>query len=245
MAIEIEMKEVKFNLEKIRLLSGGDKRRFVLVLLMLSDLNAVQKLLAFVQNSRDLDSIVYRCAQVNYSFFLIYILVGKLLEIRKFVKQENLFIDKNFSESPEIIDRWKTLGFIRNKLAFHYESDFKKKDEVERIMSSVLNEMKEFNVWFSPNNYANTFFNGVDETTINLIIKESQQRAQDGSKELDEKEKFEKILKCVLDLAGDYKNKLGDWLKTFIEKNIECINGGKVLLTVPKLSEARIPLIIG
>lgn len=244
MPIEIEMKEVKFNLEKIRLLSDGDKRRLVLILLMLSDLNVVQKLLAFVQNSSESDFEVYRCAQVNYSFFLIYTLVGKLLEIRKFFKRENLFTDKEFSKSPEIIDKWKTLEFIRNKVAFHYESDLKRKGEVEKLMSAVLNEMKEFNVWFSPNNYANTFFNGVDEATINLIIKESQQR-ENGLKELNEKEKFEEILKCVLDLAGVYKNKLGDWLKTFVEKDIEFVNGNKVLLTVPKLSEAKIPLIIG
>lgn len=227
---QIEMKEIIFDLEKIRRLPIEEQRRFVFVLLMQRDLSLLMKLIGLVQNEMDPREF-YQAARVSRTFFLFYTLIGKIWEIRNFLKNEGLCSGND--DLPEIF------RFIRHKLAFHFES---RQDipEMEEMVKCVLNEMKSFKIWVSPKNYFNTVYQGMDETMINLILRNfGDSEEKKTSKNCSELESFEILLKSTLHWAEIYNDKLNSLSGNY---GVNAEEGVTTLLNAPKMLKVRIPL---
>ena len=222
---QIEMKEIKLDLVKLRQLPIKEQRHFVFILLMHRDLIFTMKLMDLVLKGQEAGE-VHQAARASYTFFLLYLLIGKIIETKNFLKNENLC--QNHDDLPDIFK------FIRDKLAFHYESKWNT-PEVEDLVQNVLNDMKEFKIWASPQNYSNTIYQGMEETIIKLILKKFGDKGT---------ESFEELLKETMKQAKVYEDKLSNLLDNFLENDIEIQEGVTVSINAPKLSKISIPLLI-
>jgi hypothetical protein len=226
------------------------KRQYLMFTSMLEDLNLLQKLLLYIKIENQENEIA-RAAFLPPSLFVLKTLIGKIVEIWDFINSEATGILTHKEDFPEGVktemekvelffsdDKTNDLfQFIRDKLAFHYDTY----PDIIQPISDFMNIHPEgMHMWLCRTDSGSDIFASTNEVVLGIIFQRMNINGFTGNN----KNLMDKLVGLTIQVARDLREFCVQYLSSVILNNIKLQPMGKKDICVPSLAEIKLPLLV-
>ncbi|MBW1796770.1 MAG: hypothetical protein JRJ38_20540 [Deltaproteobacteria bacterium] len=226
-------------------MSPKEKKRYIMLTLILRDLNLLQKCLIYSGNKKSSEEPLVS-ATTTISFFFLKTLISKIHEMWTFLNR-NEILDNHSTFSNELkakrdeIQKFfsdnkveEIFSFIRNKFGFHYEY----LDDVDLLIDEGMESFDQLEIWLSTWDSGNEIFASSNALVLSVIFRKMSNLGFEG----DEKNLMDKIFDLALDAARIFR----EFSVSYIVEafSINWRQEEEIEIDVPSISEVHLPLIV-
>jgi hypothetical protein len=234
-------------LNDIKGLSKDKKRQLLMITLMMSDLNLLQKFMIFSVKALDRTDPIKVDENMTTYLFLLRKLVSKAHEMWEFIKRHKLQSSKRnlalkTCQDLSVLEQFydgsraaKTFNFIRNKFGFHYEWLPDVEAEIEKGM-----HVQDFEMLLSNQDTGNNIFPSSNRVMLGVILNEMMKNGYKGNTQ----ELISQLIHDALEASKFFSLFYTSYLILDVLRDVDVNKVGEACIEAPLMSEVSLPLIV-
>jgi hypothetical protein len=244
----LEFHQLVLPKETIESLSPGYKKRLLMLMSMIRDMDLYRKMLIYGGKQKTGHEKLDEAILVTLVFSISKILISKVYEIWQFLESEKI-ADEKVDFSGNLLKRWNEIDtffsearnkelfcFIRNKFGFHFDHY----PEIEPYIEKAMKEVGDLEFWMGSDNSGNDVFSSSNTVMLIVLRNKMTELGFVGTEE----ELIGQLQRLPIVISHSINEFCKGYLTEILLKDKSFQQKLTVTVVAPLLSEATLPLIV-